>query len=228
MRRAGRYAVVGAVLVVSGVLGTYLAYANWSLPASAVKVTMKAAQMPRGVKPSVAKQSGAAVVSWSAQEIAAGVKMDRYTVTAHRQDKPAESAIVREVTASGGPTESVIFTPAQVEGGVWRWTVTPHFASWTGAAGGLSNRLTFDPAPAAKLVNAPVPTTGVTTIPAPTPSVVSTSKPATTRSAAPVEAPPKEEAITTPPPVSSPVGQEPPVKGPGPSASGSAPADIPQ
>ncbi|MBB4696870.1 hypothetical protein [Paractinoplanes abujensis] len=214
---------VGAI-----VAGTLVANAEWLIGASA-DAKVRATKMPKGVKPSVAEQNKGAVVSWSAQEIAPGVKMDRYTITAHSQGAPARAAIVRRVDSTGGESQSITFAADEVAGGTWRWTVRPHFASWTGAESGLSSALKFDPAPSARPADvvAPRPVApSATTAPVTQPTAEPSRAP--TKPAAPVEAPPREEATTAAPAVSSSAGLEPGVGESVPSASGSAPADIPQ
>ncbi|MBU2671036.1 hypothetical protein KOI35_46820 [Actinoplanes bogorensis] len=227
MRKRTTYAIIGTTVAVVVAAGTIAANASWTIPITGT-VNARTAKMPKGVKPSVAKQSKAAVVSWSAQEIVAGVKMDRYTVTAHSAGTPARPDIVWQVTASGGVSDTVTFAAAEVSGGTWSWTIVPHFAIWAGAESNPSKALTFAGTPAeapAARVAAPVteapaaPADEVTTPPA----VV--EKP-TTKPAAPVEKP--TEDVTTVPAATSPAVTEPPVKEPEPSASGSAPADISQ
>ncbi|MCO8272313.1 hypothetical protein M1L60_17100 [Actinoplanes sp. TRM 88003] len=211
------------------------ANAAWVIGGSA-KVTTRSAKMPKGTKPSVAKQSKAAVVSWSAQELVPGVKMDRYTVTAHSQDNPAKEALVREVEASGGASESVTFAASAVAGSKWKWAVIPHYAKWSGAEGGLSKALTFpaapaapaaakvaEPPPAAKVV---APTTPPTTV---APTTEATKKPAAEPvTTAPAPEPEKTEDETAPPAASSPAVREPASAAPEPSASGSAGEGIPK
>ncbi|MDY7084516.1 MAG: hypothetical protein SYR96_05365 [Actinomycetota bacterium] len=222
--------MIGTTVTALVVAGTLVANAEWMIGTTG-EAKIRTVKMPKGVKPSVAQQGKAAVVSWSAQEIEPGAKMTRYTITAHSQGAAAKAAVVRQADSTGAESQSITFAASEVAGGTWRWTVTPHFASWTGAESGLSSALTFAPAPAARLAEAPAPKTAIptaTTAPAARPTPESAAPPITTRPAPTAEAPPKEEATTAPPPVSSPVGQEPPVKGSSPSASGSAPADIPQ
>ena len=232
MRRLSRYLIVGTVLATAGVAGTYVAYADWTLPATSMTVALRAAAMPKGTKPSVAEQSHTAVVSWSAQEIAAGVKMDHYLVTAHNQDETPKPTIVKEVVATGNVSESVIFSAAEVSGSKWRWTVTPRFASWTGAESGLSKAIKFDPAPAAVLVEAPASKVAApAAVPtAPAPTAESPSKPgAEPVTTTPAPSPPeKTEDDTAPPPASSPAEAKPATTAAEPSASGSADEGIPE
>jgi hypothetical protein len=179
--------VVAAAVATSG---SFAAYATWAIPgAGAVKT--RAASVPRGVVPSVAKVGKKAVVSWSAQEIASGVKMKSYVVTAHRVDGPASQDLTRTVAASGGASDSVTFAPNEVAGGKWRWTVVPRFGSWAGAESGLSDALTFAvPAPpraADPEPPAPVPTSAPAA--AETPKEPEPSAEPTTSSPTPVPSP---------------------------------------
>ncbi len=232
MRRASRYVVIGAVLAAAGVAGTYLAYADWAVPANTATITLRVAAMPRGVTPSVSKQSKTAVVSWSAQEIAPDVKMTRYVVTARSQDGSVKPDLVQEINASGSSSESVTFSAAEVAGASWKWTVTPRFGNWAGAESAQSKTLNFPAATADILVEAPTPQIRVDTTPtavAPTetaePVVTPTATPPT--EVATVPASPKSDAAP-PPASSSAAAEEVPPSEPGPSASGSVPADIPQ
>ncbi|WP_127497935.1 hypothetical protein [Actinoplanes solisilvae] len=230
MRKRFAYALIGTTVAAVVAVGTLTANAEWVISAKAA-VKIRTAKVPAGKKPSVAKQSKAAVVSWSALEIAPGVRMNRYTVTAHSQDLPAKPKIVREIAASGGGSESVTFADAEVAGGKWRWTVIPRFAKWTGAESGLSEALNFPAAPAGALAAEPPEAkkpAPITSDPPPAPTAESTSKPAAEPPPTPPAAPPKDD--TEPPPASSPAEAEPPVreKEPAPSASGPAAEDIPE
>ena len=150
MRRTGRFLMVAAVVATLGVAGTVFAYAGgWTLSDNPGSFTVKVAKMPRGVEPSVAKQGGQAVVTWSAQEIAPGVLMDHYAVTAHSTSDPPRPDVTLTVAAGGESTESVTFTAYELAGDRWRWTVVPRFRSWTGEASPMSRRLAFPAGPAA-------------------------------------------------------------------------------
>lgn len=242
MRRASRFLVFGTVLAAPGVAGTYLAYADWTVPVSTAKVTVQAAKMPRGVEPSVAKQSRTAVVSWSAQEIVPGVKISHYLVTAYSVSTPALPDIARSVAASGAATESLAFPAEEVAGGRWYWTITPRLATWTGAESPKSKQLTFPAATPAELAAAvqavaPVPPAGAVPV---APSAAGPSRPAQPPAQSPVPEQPAEERPTEktisppaqqpeqPPVAVEPPSAEPPPSAADPSASGSAPADVPQ
>jgi hypothetical protein len=154
MRRATKYLAGATLALALGVGGTALASAgSWTVPVTAA-ISAKVVKMPRGVTPSAAKQSGQAVVSWSAQEITDGVLMDHYVVTAHSVDEPPMPDIARTVEASGGATETAAFTAAELAGGKWYWTVAPKYRAWTGAESGRSQRLNFPGAPAPRSVGA--------------------------------------------------------------------------
>jgi hypothetical protein len=149
MRRTGRSLLVGGVAAALGVIGTVFAYAGgWALADNTASFTVKVAKMPRGVEPSVAKQSGRAVVTWTAQELTSGSLMDHYVVTAHRVGAPGKPDIARTVAASGTATEVVTFTATELASGTWHWTVVPKFRDWTGTASRTSRNLTFPAAPA--------------------------------------------------------------------------------
>ncbi|MEU4237996.1 hypothetical protein [Actinoplanes sp. NPDC026619] len=150
MRRYTKH-LAGATLVLAlSAGGTALAAANgWTVPSTAL-ISAKVAKMPRGVTPSAARQSGTAVVSWSAQEITDGVRMDHYVVTAHSIDDPPLPDITRTIEATGGTAETVAFTAAELAGGKWYWTIAPVYRNWTGAESGKSQRLNFPGTPPAR------------------------------------------------------------------------------
>ncbi|MFG1989212.1 hypothetical protein ACGFJ7_04420 [Actinoplanes sp. NPDC048988] len=222
---------MGATVAALGIAGTLVAEADWMIGGSA-EVRARTAGMPRGVKPSVAKQSKAAVVSWSAQEIAPGIRMDHYVVTAHSVDVPMLPSISRAVAATGKATESVVFGADEVAGGRWYWTIVPRFALWTGAEGGRSTKLNF-PAPtkAAQAVAevARAAPTATPAAPVPTASteaaVVSGTAPAAVSRSSPTAGPTPGDS---PPSTSGTTPSEQPPKPVEPSASDSAPADIPE
>ncbi|GIM91236.1 hypothetical protein [Paractinoplanes toevensis] len=205
MSRGAKQLVIAVVAVALGVGGTAFAYAggNWTVPGEAM-MTATVARMPRGVPPSVAGQNGRAVVSWSAQEIAAGVLMDHYVVTAHSVDEPPLSDVTRMVAASGGTTETVIFGATERLGGWWYWTVTPRYRGWTGTESGRSQRLRFTGTPPAVTVGDDPANTGA---PATAPEKPAPEKPAPEEPAAtaPETAPAVEEPAETTPPTTEPV-----------------------
>ena len=228
MRKRIGFLLVGSTVAAVVAVGSLAANAEWVIGGSS-KMKTHTAKMPRGTKPSVAQQSKAAVVSWSAQEVMPGVKMDRYTVTAHSADVPAKPDIVREINASGAAGETITFAAEQVAGGQWRWTVIPRFATWVGPESRPSKALKFAPPPAANLVEASPArkaAPAISSIPAPVPTAESTPEPVdkpTTPSASPDE---KEKEPT--PAASSPAAPGPPSSVPESSASGSAAEDIPK
>ncbi len=133
--------IVTATIALVGA-GTMIAEASWTIPGTA-KVKAKAADMPRGAVPSAAEQGGNALVSWSAQEIAPGVRMQTYIVTAHSADDPPRADIARTVTATSADTQSAVFTGSVLAGGKWSWTLLPEYARWAGAESKKSDKLTF-------------------------------------------------------------------------------------
>jgi hypothetical protein len=225
MRKRIGYVLIGTTVAAIVAAGTLTANADWVIGVSA-KVNTRTADIPDGTTPNVAKQSKAAVVSWSALEIAPGVKMDRYTITGYSQDVPTKPKVVREVSASGGSSESVTFAAAGLAGGKWRWTMIPRFARWTGAESGLSMALNFPAAAAVTLVDEPPAAEKPAPATPAAPATKSTSKPAAEQTATSPAAPTEDD--TAPPPTSSPAAPEPPVSEPEPSVSGSAAEDIPK
>ncbi|NMO50475.1 hypothetical protein HH310_04615 [Actinoplanes sp. TBRC 11911] len=208
MRRGARHLLVGLVATTLGLGGTLTAFADWAVP-STVTVKARAAKMPRGVQPSVAKQGKTAVVSWSAQQLAPDAGMDEYVITAHSLNAPPLPDITHVVAATGGPSESVTFSAAEVAGGTWQWTITPGFRHWVGNESKKSSRLTFATAPAATKTAA-TGTDAATTDPAPrveppTPTdVTSPAAPKPTTDPAPTLEPPPaleptEDATSAPP-----------------------------
>ncbi|HEY0531286.1 MAG TPA: hypothetical protein VGD29_06775 [Actinoplanes sp.] len=165
---------VGAALAIAAG-GTAIASSTWFVPKTPVSLRVKSVKMPPGVSPSASPRDGNAVVSWSAQEIGPGVLMQQYIVTAHDATKTNPLAdVVHTVTASGGNSESVAFTAAELTGGKWQFGVTPRFELWTGEESKLSqDRINVLAAktprvPAAAALSAtaavdPTPTSGSTT-----------------------------------------------------------------
>jgi hypothetical protein len=189
MRRAIEYAVVAAAVAALGIGATVLAYADWTVPVRLVATEARAATMPRGVPPKVAKLGSLAVVSWSAQDLAPGLPMDHYLVTAHSMDSPSLPDIARDCVATGARTQSVTFSGAELAGGLWYWTIGPEFRLWRGAGSGRSRRLAFRAEPAAEsvaVVAAPMPESAPTpdrAVPAPAPSPSNSPSPSAAPSA---------------------------------------------
>jgi hypothetical protein len=202
MRRTGKVLLIVAVVASLGVAGTVLAYAGgWVVSVGPARLTANVATMPRGVEPSVAKQDGQAVISWSAQEIAPGVRMDHYVVTAHSADEPPRPDIVHTLGAGRGPAETVVFTVAEMTGGKWCWSVAPKYRGWTGETSRLSQRLVFPAAPAPRV--AATPGKGPAAKPAPATAAAepaASSAPAGEAGAEPATSPPTapEPAPATP------------------------------
>jgi hypothetical protein len=219
MRRAAKTLIFTAAVVTVGIAGTVVAYAGgWTVPDGRATLTAPVAKMPRGVEPSVARQGGRAVVSWSAREIVPGVRMDRYVVTAHSADAPPRPDVTRTVTAGGGATESVVFPAAAVTGGRWSWTITPRYRLWTGAESPQSRRLAF-PAGAEE-----APVGAVAPAPAGTPRPDGTTPPAPAGKPSPTATVTEDAPADVPPPPSV-TPATPPTE---PAAGGSAPTGIPE
>lgn len=194
MRRGHRTLLIVAGAAAICAAGTVVAYAHaaWPIPGVAL-VKARTATMPKGVTPSAAKQGGAAVISWSAQEIAPGAKMDHYVVTAHSVEEPPLPEVAHTVAASGDATESITFAAGEVAGGKWSWTLVPRLGLWAGAESGKSQKLDF-PVPTVNRLAAAPPTVTATTAP-----TVTTTTPATTPATVPPTptTPPVAEATAT-------------------------------
>ncbi len=122
--------------------GTMVAQASWTVPGTA-QVKAEATAMSRGSAPSVAKQNGGALVSWSAQEMVPGVRMQKYIVTAHSADDPPRADIVSTITATSADTLSAAFTGSVLAGGKWFWILVPEYELWAGAESKKSDKLAF-------------------------------------------------------------------------------------
>ncbi|SNY06412.1 hypothetical protein [Paractinoplanes atraurantiacus] len=241
MRKRLGYLLVATVVGGLGVAGTMAAEAEWVISGSG-QVKMRAPSMPRGTTPSVAKQSSAAVVSWSAQELVPDVRMDHYVVTAHSADAPARPSISRTVAASGGATESVTLGADDVAGGRWYWTIVPRFALWAGDESGKSAELNFPAtakaSPAATQAARAAPTATAATAATAAAPAEAAAPAATTEAAVVSGTMPAAVPRTSPAPGSTPGDSPPsstgtapseqPPKPVEPSASDSAPADIPE
>jgi hypothetical protein len=214
MRDTAKYLLVVATATALAGAGTLIADASWSIPGTA-RVKIPAAAMPRGATPSAAVQGRTAVVSWSAQEIAPGVKIDHYVVTAHNvNDLPDVS---HTVEASGSAVESLVFTANEVGDGKWYWTIVPKFHLWTGGESGKSQRLAL---PASR-VTTPTGNSSPLVPVAPTASPVPAGPPASpigtpaTETTPPTAAPPTVEsapASTSLPPPPTGIAQSTPVE----------------
>jgi hypothetical protein len=214
MRRAIGIPALVAVVAAVGMAGTLVARASgWTLADGRTTVSTRVVKMPRGVTPSTAKQSAQAMVSWSAQDITADVKMDHYVVTAHNADNSPRPDISHTVEASGDAVESLTFAAGEVAGGRWYWTIVPKFRQWTGAESAKSQRLTFPAAQAIAPSQAPAAALSTPTPPAPavSPQGTPTAEPTTTggtpmaTEGTPVDIPPLAESSTPfpPPPTES-------------------------
>ena len=209
MRRPVKYFIVAAT--VGSLSAGGIAYASWTMPIQTVKTKVVAATMPAGVTPSAALQDGRAVVSWSAQELRADLRMQRYTVTAHSVDGTHRPDVAHTVNDTGARTESAVFTAAELGGGKWKWAITPRFESWAGAEGHLSEKITIPSRPEAVAVPA---RTTLPSRPAPAAAtVVASPTPADPPSPTPADTPSPVESTSAPVELSPAVTTEPPAPG---------------
>jgi hypothetical protein len=218
MKYGIKVSLIAATIAAVGIGGTLVAYADWPIPGTG-SIAWRTAKIPRGVTPSVAKVEKKAVVSWSAQEIADGVKMKSYVVTAHSVEDPLRQAVTHVVTASGATTESVTFAANEVAGGKWYWTLIPKYGSWAGEESRKSDKLNF-PAPAA-------PTALVANPASADAAPAGAAKPDATTPAAGTPEATKTESSKDPEPSSGPVDSEGPPASADPSPSESSSASAP-
>ncbi|MGX6602353.1 hypothetical protein ACWKSP_09500 [Micromonosporaceae bacterium Da 78-11] len=217
---------------------------GWTVSFNEATLNVQVASIPQGITPTAEIKNGDAVVSWGAQELRAGVKMQRYIVTAHSVDETPKPDVKHTVVASGATNESATFTAAELAGGKWKWAITPKFETWVGAEGRLSNPklgfpatataaapaaaagttvlagpVTAAPQPAPTVSNTPVPPTSATDAPPPQPvaETAPTGEATATAGPAPLRtSPPPAEPTTTavPPPPVLPVEDDLPPPGP--------------
>jgi hypothetical protein len=201
-RRAIRYLTVGSVAVGLGIAGTLVAYAQWSIPGqAALQITTTA--MPAGETPTAKRQPAAVVVTWPAQQIAPGVNMQSYVVTAHDTATSPRPDIARTVAAG---TETATFTLAELGSGTWSWGIAPKFHLWSGAEGPRSAPpITVAAAPPSALLAVAAPAKIPTSAPAtgkpapPAATVATDPAPATTPTPEATSAKPKADPTTSAP-----------------------------
>ena len=223
MRRWTRPALIITVVATVTAAGTYVAYANWIVPSKQIQIKVTSADMPRGVTPTVVESGGGALVTWKAQEIGPGARMQSYIVTAHPVSEPSLPDITHTVIASGGATESNAFPYSEVQGADWYWTLVPKFQSWVGAASMKSGSLLFPTptnpkdrspviAPAEPAIKGGLNRTPGPTASSPTPSPSPTATSANSAdSPIPVLPPPSNSSVPLPPPSTFTAGPPPPL-----------------
>jgi hypothetical protein len=216
MRRVAKLSAVAIAIVVAGG-GTMAAYAQWTVPSKPISFKVKSVDMPRGVRPSVAKNGTDAVVSWSPQEIDPGTPMQTYIVKRRNADDDS-------LAAAFPPTAAVTVTEKNVAAGKWYWTITPTFALWTGAEGKASEKLKVQGPPPADAVAAN------TLVSAPTTAATGAAK-APVRTTSVVDAPKETMKPVQPPaaptPVPTPATSEPTTRGPAESTPSAADPNTP-
>jgi hypothetical protein len=218
MKRWTRPVLILTVVATMTTAGTYVAYANWLVPSKKIHVRIASLTMPRGVTPTVAGSGVGAVVSWHAQEIGPGARMQSYLVIAHSAGEPPRPNVQHTVTATGGATESTTFGFSELVGSQWYWTLVPKFQSWAGQESEKTGILTFatptvppiksPPAPSpAPRAGGPPPADTASPLPALSPATP-VSSPTSSSSTPPVVPTPSESLPTLTPP--SPVNPGPP------------------
>lgn len=143
MKRWTRPVLILTVAATMTAAGTYLAYASWFVPSKQTQIRITSATMPRGVTPTVAGSSDGVLVSWRAQEIGPGARMQSYTLTAHSVRQPPLPPVTHSVTSTGRATESIDFPYRELGVGGWYWTLAPRFQSWVGPQSERSGQVTF-------------------------------------------------------------------------------------
>jgi hypothetical protein len=133
-RRLIRYAAIGSVTLGLGIAGTLVASAQWSIPGQgAVQVT--AAAMPAGDAPKARRAGTSIVVSWDSEQIAPGVEVQKYLVTAHDTQAPARPDVTRTVPATAASTETATFPAVELGEGKWSWGIVAKYQLWSGVEG---------------------------------------------------------------------------------------------
>jgi hypothetical protein len=213
MKRWTRPVLILTVVATMTAAGTYVAYANWLVPSRQINIKVTSATMPRGVTPTIAGSGSGAVVSWHAQEIGPGARMQSYLVIAHSVAQPPRPDVQRTVTATGGATESTTFPYSGLVGSQWYWTLIPKFQSWAGQESEKTGIVTFatptvppfetraTPSPAPR-AGGPPPTGTATPIPVQSPATP-VSSPTSSSSTPPVVPTPSGSLPTLTPPSSS-------------------------
>jgi hypothetical protein len=135
--------------------GSMYAFAAWQTPVQAVTAKLQVADMPPGLQPSVDRRGKNAIVTWTAQRIVPGVKMQGYVVTRLNVDDPSATPFTDTTTTAG-------YRDVRVPKGSWTWTVRPVFETWQGEDGPASQPLTFNGPAAAGLLadEIPMPSAG--------------------------------------------------------------------
>jgi hypothetical protein len=195
-RLATRYLTISSIALGLGIAGTLVANAQWSIPGQgAVQITTAA--MPAGTAARAKRKGDSIVVSWDAQQIVPGVKMQQYLVTAHDTQSSPRPDVARTVAATSADAETATFTLAELGNGKWSWGIVAKYQRWSGAEGARSsppvsvgdNRRTALLTAAAPTTK---PATGISTLPI-DPAPTTTSPPET-----PAEKP-KAEPVTSAP-----------------------------
>jgi hypothetical protein len=187
MKRWVRPVLILTVAATVTAAGTYVAYANWIVPSKQIHIQIKSATMPRGVTPTAAIVDGNALVSWKAQEIGPGTRMQSYIVTAHSTYSSVTPNVTHTVTAAGGATESITFSYGELRGGDWYWTLVPKFQSWAGAESAKSDQLAL-PVESVPPIQSP-----------PADTAAAAAKPAT-KGSPPIATPEQSPVMTAPSP----------------------------
>jgi hypothetical protein len=124
MRRLVRLAAVVAGAAGMSIAGIAAAYANWTVHSAWLMVEMKTLAMPAFYSPPAVQPQGRKVtVSWVAQRMEKGVKVERYIVVRHDPSG-------HDTQVCGTATTTCKDTA--IPDGTWSYTVRTAYASWQG------------------------------------------------------------------------------------------------
>jgi hypothetical protein len=203
MRKLVRLAAVIAGTAGLSVAGIAAAYANWTVPSAPVVIDVETVAMPSfHSAPAVQPHGRGVSVSWAAQRIHKGVKVERYIVVRH--DASGRGTQVCDAAAT-------TCRDTAVPDGAWTYTVRTGYASWRGPESPASVPVIIGHAAeppetstatteAASLAVRPEPA-ATTVSPATSAAGLSTSSPP---QVVPAESEPENAAEATPPPPSTP------------------------
>jgi len=204
MRRLVRLGAVIAGTAGVSVAGIAAAYADWTIPSAPLAIDVQTVAMPAFYSaPAVQPRGRQVTVSWVAQRIEKGVKVQRYIVV--RQDASGRGTQVCDTAAT-------TCRDTAVPDGAWAYTVRTGYASWPGPESPPSVPVTIGHAAkppgtstttteAAPLAVPPVPAATTATPASGAEFPANTSPPPP---AVPDESEPAKAAEATPPPSSTP------------------------
>jgi len=137
-RRVQQLLVATVITVLAAASLDTVAYAAWQAHGASTIAWGKATTMPSGPTPSASASGTSVTVSWSTVKVG-GSPVGGYVVKSY----DATTNVPRTVGAScSGTLTTTSCTETNVPSGSWRYTVTPHSGSWTGAESAKSAAVT--------------------------------------------------------------------------------------